>query len=58
MTRIVVSEFHALFGKLIDVRCFDDFLPITAQISVAHIIYHDIDNIWFICRLNEIGRKQ
>jgi hypothetical protein len=58
MTGIVVGKFHALFGKLIDVRCLDDFLPITAQISVAQIIHHDIDNIWFICGLTEIRKRQ
>tara|TARA_B110000116_G_C16225063_1_gene311141 strand:- start:217 stop:417 length:201 start_codon:yes stop_codon:yes gene_type:complete len=58
MTGIVVGEFHAFLCQLVNVGCFNDFLSVTTQITVAQIIHHNIDNIWSIRGLKEIRRKQ
>jgi hypothetical protein len=45
VTRVVVGESHSFSGHSIDVRSLDLLLPVAAEVSIAEVVGHDVDDV-------------
>ena len=53
---IGLSEAHTLGSHAIDVGCEDVGLSIAAQIAIAHVVAHDVDDVGaLLCMGGESG---
>ena len=48
-----IGAFHSTCRKAIEVRGLNGFAPVTGEISVAHVISHDEDDIGLRIRSNQ-----
>ena len=44
-SRIKIREPHPAFSQAINVRSLDEFLPITAQVTITQIIGHNVNDV-------------